>query len=101
MQTARNTKGKQKIALVAAIMTPDKSQKVHTLAKLFKDYWASYDRQTLIDQTKEIEGLTIERPESLSTEELLTLLYNEDVRIWSHKSVPEIDYEIKQQKMMA
>lgn len=101
MQRVKSSKGKQKISAMAAVMTPEKAEKVHNLANLFKDYWASYDKQTLVDQTKEIEGLTVDKPEFLSPPELLTLLYNEDLRIWSHRSELEIDKEIKLQKMMA
>lgn len=92
-------KVKNKISLLAAEMTPEKANQVHKLAKLFNDYWSSYDRDTLIEQVKEIEGTPIASPTLLSTAELLKHLYTEDVRIWSHKSEKEISKEIKMQEM--
>lgn len=97
--TALKSVAKQKIALIAATMTPEKSAKVHELASLFRKAWQDYDKSTLIEQIKEIEGEAVKEPLKLSHEELLQHLFNEDIRIWSHKPEASIEKEIKLQKM--
>jgi hypothetical protein len=75
----------------------DKSNLVNKVLKFYRDGWQDYDHTTLIEQTKELE-FPPKNAKTLSREELVECLIQEDKKNLEKMSVRELLDELSAQK---
>lgn len=77
--------------------TIDKESLVNKVLKFYRDGWQDYDHTTLIEQTKELE-FPPKNAKTLSKEELIECLIQEDKNMLLKMSVRDLLDELSAQK---